>query len=706
PAVGEIRLGSFLGAATGPDDAGGWLGTNSEHPLHLYTNDGLPQVTLNTSGNLGIGTMVPDARLHVAGGFKLEDGTQADKRILTSDADGNASWQRLNAESLFGNGSVPAPDLSCMGEEATVSIGSEPSAVVVSNDHAFALTGLYSSTGELTVIDLGNPAVPIDLGSMYFGFDRRPYALAVSGNYVYVTGSFGPAPSIGFFLTIDISNPSTPTFVSGSEFLFGVLPISVVVSGNYAFVVDNFANDMKVIDISDPAAPALVPGATVALGTGQEAVAFSGDHAYVISSSSDNLKVIDISDPTTPVLLPGSVILGSSPRGMAISGNHVYVVDIGSDDLKVIDISDPAAPALLPGSLALGQSPGSIAVIGNYAYVGDFTDNDLKVIDISDPAAPVLSADLGGLNVAARTAVAGSGNYAYVLDPDLGSEALTVIKLFCATPLGYDPVSGEFGPADESDPQVGSITTGYLPRWSGTELVTGSVFDNGNVGIGTSAPIRRLQIHDSNGGTIKPAVKIKVHNCGVPCISQPETTQALSLQNSNGSAGNAVGIGFADNDQDELPSAWIGTRLANKTLHYGDLLFHTRGGGGFGERMRITSIGNVGIGTTSPGAELEVNGYTKLGSDAPAIRMKEFTGTTPSTAGDGVSIPTGIPADNVISVSVWVQRFTTIWEPPHQAAPYYYSYWASGTDIYIRTEAGLSNSMLNKAVRVIVTYKE
>ena len=44
---------------------------------------------------MGIGTTVPDTTLHVQGGFKLEDGSQGAGKVLTSDADGLASWQNL-----------------------------------------------------------------------------------------------------------------------------------------------------------------------------------------------------------------------------------------------------------------------------------------------------------------------------------------------------------------------------------------------------------------------------------------------------------------------------------------------------------------------------------------------------------------------------------------------------------------------------------
>lgn len=44
-------------------------------------------------GNVGIGTSSPTARLHVVGTVRIEGGNPALNRILTSDANGNATWQ-------------------------------------------------------------------------------------------------------------------------------------------------------------------------------------------------------------------------------------------------------------------------------------------------------------------------------------------------------------------------------------------------------------------------------------------------------------------------------------------------------------------------------------------------------------------------------------------------------------------------------------
>jgi hypothetical protein len=52
------------------------------------------------NGNVGIGSATPSTKLHVAGSFRLENGTQAAGRVLTSDASGVATWQTASGGSL------------------------------------------------------------------------------------------------------------------------------------------------------------------------------------------------------------------------------------------------------------------------------------------------------------------------------------------------------------------------------------------------------------------------------------------------------------------------------------------------------------------------------------------------------------------------------------------------------------------------------
>ncbi|MFN0200051.1 MAG: hypothetical protein ACKVTZ_00940, partial [Bacteroidia bacterium] len=50
----------------------------------------------------------------------------------------------------------------------------------------------------------------------------------------------------------------------------------------------------------------------------------------------------------------------------------------------------------------------------------------------------------------------------------------------------------------ETDPQVSSTTSNYIPKWNGTTLTDGIIYDNGtNIGIGTVSPTNRLDIQNS-----------------------------------------------------------------------------------------------------------------------------------------------------------------------------------------------------------------
>ena len=60
---GNARLSTYVGGSTG----GGWLGTISNHKLSFFVNDQTASMTVDTTGNVGIGTTSPYGLLDVNG---------------------------------------------------------------------------------------------------------------------------------------------------------------------------------------------------------------------------------------------------------------------------------------------------------------------------------------------------------------------------------------------------------------------------------------------------------------------------------------------------------------------------------------------------------------------------------------------------------------------------------------------------------------
>lgn len=117
---------------------------------------------------------------------------------------------------------------------------------------------------------------------------------------------------------------------------------------------------------------------------------------------------------------------------------------------------------------------------------------------------------------------------------------------------------------------------------------------------------------------------------------------------------------------------------------------------------------HVGIGVTAPAAELEVNGYTMLGSTAPAVQMRKYTGTTAGTQGGSVSIAHGLDATKILAIDINIHYTPTGWVPTHYTIGngFEVDYYYTNTLLYVRNVTGNSANVLSDAFTVLITYEE
>ncbi len=133
----------------------------------------------NASNKVGIGTNTPDERLHVNGSFKLTDGTQANGYVLTSDANGKASWQNPSGTKVYA-AQYYSSSGQTMNQFSNIALGTSITAKNATNDSdgiTVSKAGTYRVTYSVSVTKASGGTV--DTGFQLY----KDYSTAVPGSY-------------------------------------------------------------------------------------------------------------------------------------------------------------------------------------------------------------------------------------------------------------------------------------------------------------------------------------------------------------------------------------------------------------------------------------------------------------------------------------------------------------------------------------------
>lgn len=215
------------------------VGTNANSGPLIFTA-GSEAARLLPNGNLGIGTDTPTAKLEVNGTVKITDGSQAAGKVLTSDANGLASWQTASAAS--------AAD----GSETKVNAGTNTTVTgsgTTASPYVLNASNLYTNNGTLT----GGRTVTMGANNLQFNSTTGTFIVnTAAGSQAFTqtgAGIFGidaPNVSNGRLVVLENGNVGIGKQTPTAKLDINGQAIQVTNSGAASFVkLTNGTNDVR-----------------------------------------------------------------------------------------------------------------------------------------------------------------------------------------------------------------------------------------------------------------------------------------------------------------------------------------------------------------------------------------------------------------------------------------------------------------------------
>jgi hypothetical protein len=534
-----------------------------------------------TTGNVGVGSTAPQSVLDV-------QSATAGARIATFGVSGSSSVV-VDANGNVGIGSAePLAVLDVKGGAARVWSGTG------SVDHA-------TTAGSLYVQD----RLEVD-GDVYLGdavTDRLTVlgALTLSGNTNY-TGPITITTTHTGALLVEKTD-GTDVLNINTQGTLATLTGSMTVSGDSTFAANTTVGGNAIVN-GNVGIGTTIPGqklevqgdgAIIRLSTASSPTTYSLD----IKANYNAADMIDFSTPLGGTFLNYSWDVGSvaGAKGTYVgaSGGRVILngnVGIGSiaprtkldvnGGMQISGLSTLSGGAVISADVTLGTPS------GNYTSSNADLLAQGNVVTDSTLYGGSLMLTSGGNTVNAISTSVSSGS--------------TDLQLPTAAAVYNYVTSGASTLITDSDTKVFLKDGTDTPINFQIDGSTSVVIDrNGNVGVGVTGTHTKMEIiKDSSDATLAQEV-LRVGRTGGSSV---------------GSAGRSSVISFFDSSNSTLVAGVGGVRVSPGGNYNGSLAFYVNDTGGsnatnvsqLSEAMRISNTGNVGIGSTTPLAKLQVEG--------------------------------------------------------------------------------------------------
>ena len=648
---------------------------------HEYSNmyfriDGDPKLTILNTGNIGIGTTSPGAKLEVNGDIissgKIQLGSSADSDFFTGDSRMSVDGYIMTKAIVNTSETGSAPAAIVFGDGATFS-NDQISLVTTGQRRLFVNTNgnitiqeNLTVQGDISAANLGTASASAATDFVAVTGDTMTGSLTINGNSTYalaVDGAISTDQYIAFLADGVNSSPDMTIGVTSNVMTFS----DVSGGGKAIFNVDNVGigttSPSSILSISSnaPVITAISTNNSSGLrynvaGTAQTAHRFQYGGSTLMTIRDTGNVGIGTTDPSQKLEVAGKLLVDNGDLG-SVAGDAIYHAEITGTrhhlDFKEVRTADGSDWSNTTYKLQMRvdatdhQSIDFVSDAGFNEHIDIFTGN--QVFNTRFDANG--NVGIGTTSPADKLEVAGSvrvGNMKF--EPSnagrIGFNRNTTNGAIYNSNYAAFQINGPYSGADFFEIQSYSSSGAYQ----------GSVsIKEGNVGIGTTSPDAKLHVE---GNLLVDAYNVGEDNGiflreGFLTIDQPSIT-VWDMSNSGASPDglslNAQdGIRFRENSGEVARfkdgAFGIGTTTPSQKLDVNGNIISTSGTGNFirsqhsgsawaqlesnssggvvkgigGNGFLIRSYGNtyfnggnIGIGTTSPSQKLDVVGSIEV----------------------------------------------------------------------------------------------
>jgi hypothetical protein len=602
--------GAFIGAAAGPTGNGP---ANLVFGRRTSTTAWGETMRITSTGNVGIGTTSPSYKLHVAGDIGIDNGDSIYVGNAASRISSNASADILyfpNRDHVFGS-VISGADVERMRitEAGNVGIG---------------------TTSPVTGLDVRTS--PYSNTTARFGTTRPIYIVnddpIIGFNQYYDSGwkagTSGWSGNVGLNASGDIYFNTSTASVAANAAVTNNLRMTILNNGNVG------------IGTTSPTAKLEVTGNILATegaiysyttsGEASVSTSYSGNQMYMFNNSSAyGLYSTDY----------GSLFIRTKSTGLLNIYDKIYATSTGN-----VGIGTTSPVKKLQVSTNVSGDGGNLLLTNLHDVDGDTASILFSMTDTN-------FYNKAGIYFE-RTTTQGRGSLHFATNDQNGSDNVTKADARLSITSGGNVGIGTTSP--NSRLEIGGTTgsynsgIGFAPTGTGARIYRTYISNDGGFNFDdATAGATRIKISSTGNvgiGTTSPTGKLEVAG---NIYASPGDTYDLGTN----SSGNRFNWGYFGSGVSSGTSA---QGLTLKTAADWPIIFTTNNV----EKMRILSNGNVGIGTTAPGAKLDVNSNIST-SSTDVIKLTQATnGANKAAASLGLSIQNGGEATN--AADLW---FTT-----------------------------------------------